>query len=217
MALAIHKTMGSVLGSSVTTVAGFISLCFMSFTMGRDLGIVMAKGVLLGVIGSVSLLPSLILVFDKALEKTEHRPLIPDAEKFSGGIVRIFPVFPLIFALLIPPAFAGYSQTNEEVYYDLGECLSEDMDYAVATRKLAEEFGMGSAHMLLVDGGLSPKATQEMISRMEQVEGVKAVLGLDSLAGPPGSGGIPAGIPHGTASQSPEGTDAGQLRIHFCQ
>ena len=183
MAVAIHNTFTSVLGSSVTTVAGFIALCFMSFTMGRDLGIVMAKGVLLGVIGCVTVLPALILVFDKPLRKTKHRSLIPDMKKFAGGVVKVFPIFLIIFALLIPPAYYGYSKTNSEVYYDMGECLPQDMEYVIANSKLREEFDVASTHMLLVNADASPKAVRSMINEMEKVDGVKYVLGLKSVIG----------------------------------
>ena len=183
MAVAIHNTFTSVLGSSVTTVAGFIALCFMSFTMGRDLGIVMAKGVLLGVIGCVTVLPALILVFDKPLRKTKHRSLIPDMKKFAGGVVKVFPIFLIIFALLIPPAYYGYSKTNSEVYYDMGECLPQDMEYVIANSKLREEFDVASTHMLLVNADASPKAVRSMINEMEKVDGVKYVLGLESVIG----------------------------------
>ena len=120
MAVAVHNTFTSVLGSSITTIAGFIALCFMTFTMGRDLGIVMAKGVLLGVIGCVTVLPALILLFDKPLQKAKHKALIPDMGKFSRGVTKVFPVFLVIFALVAAPAYYGYSRTNNEVYYDLG-------------------------------------------------------------------------------------------------
>ena len=183
MAVAIHNTFTSVLGSSVTTVAGFIALCFMSFTMGRDLGIVTAKGVLLGVIGCVTVLPALILVFDKPLRKTKHRSLIPDMKKFAGGVVKVFPIFLIIFALLIPPAYYGYSKTNSEVYYDMGECLPQDMEYVIANSKLREEFDVASTHMLLVNADASPKAVRSMINEMEKVDGVKYVLGLKSVIG----------------------------------
>ncbi|MBQ6499748.1 MAG: MMPL family transporter, partial [Ruminococcus sp.] len=123
MAVAIHQTFLSVIGSSITTIAGFIALCFMTFTLGRDLGIVMAKGVLFGVIGCITVLPSMILILDKPLSKMSHRSLIPDMKKLSGGIVKIFPVFVVIFALLIVPSLYGYAQTNNEVYYDMAECL----------------------------------------------------------------------------------------------
>ena len=124
MAAAIRETLTSVVGSSITTIAGFIALCFMSFTLGRDLGIVMAKGVLLGVLGCVTVLPSLILVFDKPLQKTKHKSVIPNMNKFAGGIIKIFPLFLVLFAILIVPAYYGYDKANNEVYYDMGECAS---------------------------------------------------------------------------------------------
>ena len=183
MAVAIKETLASVVGSSITTVAGFIALCFMSFTMGRDLGIVMAKGVLLGVLGCVTVLPALILVFDKPLQKTKHKSLIPNMGGFAKGVVRIFPVFIVIFALLIPPAYYGYSKTNDEVYYDMGQCLPEDMEYVIANNKLSEDFDIASTHMLLVDANLPAKSVRSMMKEMEQVDGVKYVLGLESVIG----------------------------------
>ena len=183
MAVAIKETLASVVGSSITTVAGFIALCFMSFTMGRDLGIVMAKGVLLGVLGCVTVLPALILVFDKPLQKTRHKSLIPNMGGFAKGVVRIFPVFIVIFALLIPPAYYGYSKTNDEVYYDMGQCLPEDMEYVIANSKLSEDFDIASTHMLLVDANLPAKSVRSMMKEMEQVDGVKYVLGLESVIG----------------------------------
>ena len=183
MAVAIKETLTSVVGSSITTVAGFIALCFMSFTMGRDLGIVMAKGVLLGVLGCVTVLPALILVFNKPLQKTKHKSLIPNMGGFAKGVVRIFPVFIVIFALLIPPAYYGYSKTNDEVYYDMGQCLPEDMEYVIANSKLSEDFDIASTHMLLVDANLPAKSVRSMMKEMEQVDGVKYVLGLESVIG----------------------------------
>ena len=183
MAVAIKETLASVVGSSITTVAGFIALCFMSFTMGRDLGIVMAKGVLLGVLGCVTVLPALILVFDKPLQKTKHKSLIPNMGGFAKGVVRIFPVFIVIFALLIPPTYYGYSKTNDEVYYDMGQCLPEDMEYVIANSKLSEDFDIASTHMLLVDANLPAKSVRAMMKEMEQVDGVKYVLGLESVIG----------------------------------
>ena len=183
MAVAIKETLASVVGSSITTVAGFIALCFMSFTMGRDLGIVMAKGVLLGVLGCVTVLPALILVFDKPLQKTKHKSLIPNMGGFAKGVVRIFPVFIVIFALLIPPAYYGYSKTNDEVYYDMGQCLPKDMEYVIANSKLSEDFDIASTHMLLVDANLPAKSVRSMMKEMEQVDGVKYVLGLESVIG----------------------------------
>lgn len=183
MTQAIHQTFTSVIGSSITTVAGFAALCFMSFTLGMDLGIVMAKGVILGVIGCVTVLPSLILVFDKALERTAHRPLLPNMDKLAKGVIKVFPVFLVIFALLIPPAYYGYSKTNDEVYYDLSKCLPDDMDYVIANSKLSENFNISSTHMLLVDSSLSQSEVSAMCSEMEKVDGVKYVLGLESVIG----------------------------------
>ena len=184
MAAAIHETFASVLGSSITTVAGFIALCFMSFTLGRDLGIVMAKGVLLGVIGCVTILPSMILLLDKPLQKTRHKSLIPDMGGFAKGVCKRFPVFLVIFALLIAPAYYGYDKTNDEVYYDMGQCLPEDIDYVIANSKLAEDFDISSTHMLLVDANLPTRDVRDMIDEMEQVDGVKYVLSLESVVGP---------------------------------
>lgn len=183
MASAIHNTLTSVIGSSVTTISGFIALCFMSFTLGRDLGIVMAKGVLLGVLGCVTVLPSMILVLDKPLQKTKHRSIIPDMRGFSKKLVNIFPVFLVVFALLIAPAYYGYEKANGEVYYNMGQCLPEDMNYVISNSKLQEDFDIASTHMVLVDAGLSPKAVKSMISEMDQVDGVKYVLGLESVIG----------------------------------
>ncbi len=183
MAYAIHDTLTSVVGSSATTIAGFAALCFMTFTLGRDLGLVMAKGVLLGVIGCVTVLPSLILVFDKPLQHTRHRSLIPDMKKLSGFVTKRFPVFLVIFALLIAPALYGYRKTNNEVYYDMGQCLPEDMEYVIANSKLSEDFDIASTHMLLVDSHMSGRAVRSMMREMEQVDGVKYVLGLESVIG----------------------------------
>ena len=183
MAVAITETMTSVVGSSLTTIAGFIALCFMSFTMGRDMGIVMAKGVLLGVIGSVTVLPSLILVLDKPLQKTMHKSLIPNMSKLSNGIVKVFPVLLAIFVLLIPPFYYGYSKTNDEVYYDMGNCLPKDMQYVIAKSKLQENMDIASTHMILVDADVSPKDIRNMTKEMEKVDGVKYVLGLESVIG----------------------------------
>ncbi len=183
MAAAIHETFTSVLGSSITTIAGFIALCFMSFTMGRDLGIVMAKGVLMGVIGSVTVLPAMILMLDKPLQRTKHKSLIPDMHRFAGGLVRRFPIFLVIFVLLIPPAFYGYQKTNSEVYYDMASCLPDDMAFVIANTKLQEDFDIASTHMLLVSADTPQKNVRSMIREMEQVDGVKYVLGMESVVG----------------------------------
>ena len=183
MAAAISDTLLSVVGSSTTTVAGFAALCFMTFTLGRDLGLVMAKGVLIGVLCCVTVLPALILLLDKPLQVTRHRPLIPDMTAFSKKMCGIFPVFLLIFLLLIPPAYYGYKKTNKEVYYDMGQCLPRDIQYVVANEKLSETFNVASTHMLLVDPSLSPSEVRQMAKDMEKVPGVKYVLGLESVLG----------------------------------
>lgn len=183
MAKAIHETFVSVLGSSITTIAGFIALCFMSFTMGRDLGIVMAKGVLLGVIGCVTVLPSLILLFDRPLQRTRHKALICNANGFARKITKAFPVFLAVFVALAIPAYMGYAKTNEEVYYDMGQCLPQDIDYVIAHSKLADDFDIASTHMLLVDANLPSRDVRNMKREMEQVDGVKYVLSLESVVG----------------------------------
>lgn len=183
MATAIDQTLASVVGSSVTTVAGFVALCFMSFTLGRDLGLVMAKGVVLGVLGCVTVLPAMILVLDKPLNKTRHRTLLPDMTRFSKRVLKIFPVFIALFVALIPPAFYGYQKTNQEVYYDMGECLPRDMEYVIANTKLTEEFDIASTHMLLIHADTAPKKVRAMCDEMEQVDGVKYVLGLETVLG----------------------------------
>ncbi len=184
MAAAIKETVRSVLGSSITTVAGFIALCFMTFTLGKDLGIVMAKGVLLGVLGCVTILPSFILILDKPLEKTMHKSLIPPVKKLANGIVKIFPVFLILFAAVTYPAYYGYSCTNDEVYYDLSQSLPKDMDNVIANTKLQEDFGMGATHIVLIDSSVTSKNIRKMTSEMEKVDGVNAVLGLESIVGP---------------------------------
>lgn len=183
MAAAIRETLTSVVGGSITTVAGFVALCFMTFTLGKDLGIVMAKGVIFGVIGCVTVLPSLILVLDKPLQKTKHKSLIPNMTGFAKGVIKIFPVFIVIFVALIPPAYYGYSKTNGEVYYDLGQCLPDDMEYVIANSKLSEDFDIASTHMILADANMPSKDVRAMIDEMEQVDGVKYVLGMESVLG----------------------------------
>ena len=183
MAKAIHETFVSVLGSSITTIAGIIALCFMSFTMGRDLGIVMAKGVLLGVIGCVTVLPSLILLFDRPLQKTRHKALIRNANGFARKITKAFPVFLAVFVALAIPAYMGYAKTNEEVYYDMGQCLPQDIDYVIAHSKLTDDFDIASTHMLLVDANLPSRDVRNMKREMEDVDGVKYVLSLESVVG----------------------------------
>ena len=183
MAVAISHTLTSVIGSSITTVAGFIALCFMTFTMGRDLGIVMAKGVLLGVLGCVTVLPAMILLLDKPLQKTRHKPLIPSMNKFSQVVVRISALLLIVFVVVLFPAYKGYEATNDEVYYDMGQCLPEDMEYVIANNKLMDEFGIASTHMLLVDRTVPTPQIRKMIDEMEQVDGVKYILSMESIVG----------------------------------
>ena len=183
MAHAISATLTSVVGSSITTIAGFLALCFMSFTLGRDLGIVMAKGVLLGVLSCVTVLPSLILLLDKPLQKTRHRSILPKMDGLAKSVTKVFPVFLALFVVLAPVFYFAYDKKNDEVYYDMGQCLPEDMEYVIANSKLSEEFDIASTHMLLVDASLPSKQVRSMISDMEQVDGVKYVLGLESVVG----------------------------------
>ena len=184
MAVAINTTLTSVVGSSITTVAGFIALCFMSYTLGLDLGVVMAKGVILGVIGCVTTLPSMILILDKVLQKTSHKSLLPDMGKVASGITKVFPVFLILFLVLVLPSYLSYKATNKEVYYDLGETLPEDMAYVVANSRLQEDFGVGATHMVLVSTDVSDTDVRTMIHEMEKVDGIKYALGLESVVGP---------------------------------
>lgn len=183
MVSAIRKTFVSVAGSSVTTVAGFVALCFMSYKLGIDLGLVMAKGVVLGVIGCVTVLPAMILLFDKALEKASHRTFLPDMGKLARRVVKIFPAILIVFAGITAPAYINYKATNDEVYYELGSSLPEHMDVVKANKKLEEEFHMGASHMILLPANIPEDKTRAMFSEMEKVKGVKFVLGLETLIG----------------------------------
>ena len=184
MAEAIRLTLSSVVGSSITTVAGFVALCFMSFKLGLDMGLVMAKGVVLGVIGCVTILPSMILLLHRPLQKTRHRPLIPDMRKLAQGVTRVFPAFLLLFALLVYPAYDAYKKANGECYYDLGASLPDYMEYVIAQHQLQDTFDVATTHMLLVEADTPEKDVYEMVQEMEKVEGVKYVLGLESFTGP---------------------------------
>ncbi len=181
MAHAISGTVTSVSGSSVTTIAGFLALCFMSFTLGKDLGLVMAKGVVFGVIGCVTTLPALILILDKPIEKTRHKPLLPKMDGLARFITKHSWAFLIAFVLILIPAYHGYA--NTEKYYDLGATLPADMDYVIAKNKLEDEFDMGSTHMILIDSSLDQKQVKSMMDEMDQVDGVKSTLGLSSLVG----------------------------------
>lgn len=181
MAEAIANTITSVTGSSITTIAGFVALCFMTFTLGKDLGIVMAKGVLFGVIGCVTVLPAMILILDRAIEKTKHRPLLPKFDKLANGIVKFRFVFLLLFVIILIPAFFGYKNTKQ--YYDLTESLPKNIDFAIANEKLKEEYGISTTHMILANADLNSKDARQMAEEMKKVDGVTTVLGMDSLLG----------------------------------
>lgn len=182
MGVAINKTLKSVVGSSTTTVAGFIALCFMSFTLGLDMGVVMAKGVIIGVICCVTILPSMMLICDKLLEKTKHKPLISDMSKISQFITKHYKVFALLLLAAIGPAY--YCQQHTAVYYKLDASLPENLECIQANIRMQEKYNMGAAHMLLVDTSTPQKDIRKMMKEMEQIEGVKFVLGLESLIGP---------------------------------
>ena len=183
MERAIKATLSSVFGSSATTVAGFIALCFMTFTLGVDLGIVMAKGVILGVIGSVTVLPALILAFDKPLHKLDHKPILPDFTHLSNKIVKFFPILIVIFIAIIPPFLYGYQKTNENVYYTISDSLPSDMPFAIANQKLSENFGLQNVHMILSDAHLSTDSALAMTNELKNIAGVKSVLNLESIIG----------------------------------
>ena len=188
MAHAISNTITSVVGSSITTVAGFIALCFMSFTLGLDLGVVMAKGVIFGVIGCVTILPSLILVFDKALKKTKHRVIIPDVGKIASWVTNHYVVFIIAFLVILGPALYGYNHTS--VYYDLAGTLPDSLSSKQANDKLDAEYSMGATHIVIAKSSLSQKDSINMIDEIKNVDGVKLAASLDSLIGP----GIPEEI-----------------------
>jgi len=182
MANAITATFTSVIGSSVTTVAGFIALCFMSFTLGLDMGVVMAKGVVFGVICCVTVLPSMILIFDRAIEKTSHKPLLPNLNVISEWVTKHYVIFAILFVIIWIPAIIGYK--NTEVYYNLDSTLPETLDSIVANKKLEETFEMNATHVLLADSSLDDKSMREMLDEIGDVAGVKSVIGLDSFVGP---------------------------------
>ncbi len=182
MAHAISNTIGSVTGSSTTTIAGFVAMCFMTFTLGLDLGVVMAKGVVFGVISCVTILPSLILVFDGAIQKTRHKAFMPDLGKIGKFVANKYVVFIIVFAVVMVPALYGYKHT--EVYYDLAGTLPKKLNSVKANQKLEKDFNTGATHMILSSSELSSKDTSMMIDEVEKVDGVKTVLGLDNIVGP---------------------------------
>lgn len=182
MAHAIASTVTSVAGSSITTIAGFLALCFMTFTLGMDLGIVMAKGVLFGVIGCVTVLPSLLLTFEPLIKKTRHRRLMPEFGRISGLVTRKPAIFAAVFIVLLIPFAVGYSHT--EVYYNLDKSVPDNLPFKIANEKLEEEFNLNTTHMLLVDADMDKKDINSMIEDINEVDGVKYTLGLESFAGP---------------------------------
>lgn len=186
MAHAISQTFSSVIGSSVTTVAGFIALCFMSFTLGKDIGIVMAKGVIFGVLVCVTVLPSMILCCDKLIEKTKHKPLLPDIRRISDKVTKRYVIYVVAFVILLFPAIYGNNHTG--VYYNLDESLPKDLPSVIANTKLKEDYNMNTTHMILVDSSVAGSAVKKMSQEIEKVDGVKWVLGLDNLVG----SGVPA-------------------------
>ena len=186
MAHAISQTFSSVIGSSVTTVAGFIALCFMSFTLGKDIGIVMAKGVIFGVLVCVTVLPSMILCCDKQIEKTKHKPLLPDIGRISDKVTKRYVIYVVAFVILLFPAIYGNNHTG--VYYNLDESLPKDLPSVIANTKLKEDYNMNTTHMILVDSSVAGSDVKKMSQEIEKVDGVKWVLGLDNLVG----SGVPA-------------------------
>ncbi len=182
MAKAISATFTSVIGSSITTIAGFIALCFMSFTLGLDLGVVMAKGVVFGVIGCVTILPSMILVFDNLIEKTKHKPLMPEFVKIPQFVSKHYLAFFLVFLALLAPAI--YGNNHASVYYDLTQTLPDSLESVQGANKVDEEFDMNSAYMLLVDKNLDTAQMNMMIHELKNTDGILSVLGTDSLMGP---------------------------------
>jgi uncharacterized protein len=179
---AIANTISSVVGSSITTVAGFLALCFMSFTLGKDLGLVMAKGVVIGVITCVTVLPSLILIFDKAIEKTKHKELIPNLDGVSNFVTKHYIVFAVLFLIILVPAV--YGNLNTKVYYDLTESLPDTLDSKKANQKLQDEYNMNTTYMVLVKNDVSSKDYRNMMNQIRDLDGVEWVLGLDSVVGP---------------------------------
>ena len=181
MAHAISNTFTSVTSSSITTIAGFAALCFMTFKLGMDLGLVMAKGVIIGVIVCLTVLPALILCFDKAIDKTTHKNLIPNLDGLSKKIVKGWPVVLVLFLVLLGPAM--YGNSNYEIYYDIAGALPQSLDSAVANKKLEEKFNMNSTHIVLMKNGMASKEKSEMLKKIEDVKGVKWALGIDSFKG----------------------------------
>ena len=181
MAEAIANTFISVAGSSVTTVAGFAALIFMTFELGRDLGIVMIKGVVIGVICCVTVLPSMILIFEKAIDKTRHKPLLPSMDKISDFIIKHSWIWLILFVVAFVPALNG--NNGVELYYNIDSGLPDTLDSAIANKKLSDEFHMSNVHLIMVDSSLDAKSKKEILNKVEDVDGVKWALGLNSVTG----------------------------------
>ena len=181
MAVAIGNTITSVVGSSITTVAGFIALCFMTFTLGLDLGIVMAKGVIIGVVCCVTILPSLILAFDKQIEKTKHRPLIKSVDGASNFIIKNHWIWLLVFLVMLLPAIHG--NNNTKIYYDIAKSMPSTLPSNVATDKLKEDFDMSTMHMIMMDSNMDSKDKRDMLDAIDNVKGVKWTISMNSLVG----------------------------------
>ena len=181
MGHAIASTFKAVVGSSVTTVAGFAALCFMTFALGRDLGIVMAKGVIIGVVCCVTILPSLILAFDKQIEKTKHRPLIKSVDGASNFIIKNHWIWLLVFLVMLLPAIHG--NNNTKIYYDIAKSMPSTLPSNVATDKLKEDFDMSTMHMIMMDSNMDSKDKRDMLDAIDNVKGVKWTISMNSLVG----------------------------------
>ena len=182
MAHAISHTIVSVTGSSITTIAGFVALCFMSFTLGLDLGIVMAKGVVFGVIGCVTILPALILACDKAIEKTKHKILMPDVSRIASWVTNHYKILAVIFIVVLIPAIYGY--THDQVYYDLAGTMPDSAYSKQANERLDKEYAMGATHIIIAPSDMSKADSISMIDDIKKVDGVKLAVSLDSILGP---------------------------------
>lgn len=189
MANAIDDTLVSVTGSSITTVAGFLALCFMTYTMGKDLGIVMAKGVILGVISSITVLPVMLLQFRKMLKKTMHKALIPDTHKLSHGLTSRYVIYILVFAVLLVPAMYGYNQQN--VVYDFTKMMSgsqndlpaEKTRFLTANEKLNDDFNISTTYMVIADEKMPVRDNKAMVDEIEELDGIVNVIGLEKVVG----------------------------------
>ncbi len=205
MAHAVSQTLSSVVGSSITTIAGFLAMCFMTFTLGKDLGIVMAKGVVFGVAGCVTILPAMILVMDPWIEKTKHKPVIPDFGRIGNFVTKHYRIFLIVFAVVIGPMF--YAQNHNQVYYDLVGTLPKELMSVEAGDTLEQEYQLGAAHVILADSKLSKKDAYQMEKELKDVRGVKLALGLDSVTGPL--------IPDEMASKKLETLDNGTCQMIY--